>query len=70
MARLGGFLRRRLRRRRDEGIATSVGGLRPGRAHLVFADGSVVAAELDPEARERAEYLARRVVAPPPPPAS
>jgi hypothetical protein len=39
----------------------------PGRAHLVFEDGSIVEADLDPEAQAKVEYLARRAVAPPPP---
>jgi hypothetical protein len=33
----------------------------------VFADGSSAVAELEPAEQARAEYLARRVVAPPPP---
>jgi hypothetical protein len=52
--------RRRTRRGTEDGHVT-------GRTHLVFDDGSIVEAELDPEARTRAEYLARRAVAPPPP---
>ncbi len=39
----------------------------PGRARLVFRDGSVVEAQLEPEAHARLEYLARRAVAPRPP---
>jgi hypothetical protein len=39
----------------------------PGRAHLVFDDGSIVEADMDAETRAKVEYLARRAVAPPPP---
>ena len=69
---LGGLRRRWRRRRAARGEAaepTPVGHV-PGRAHLVFADGSIVEAELDPDARERAAYLARRAIAPPPPSAT
>jgi hypothetical protein len=39
----------------------------PGRAHLVFDDGSIVEADMDAATRAKVEYLARRAVAPPPP---
>jgi hypothetical protein len=62
MSGLRGLLRRLRGRPRADDRAH-----RPGRAHLVFEDGSVVEAELDAPAQARLEYLARRAVAPPPP---
>lgn len=56
---------RRLRRRRAR--LTEPAAHIPGRAHLVFSDGTVLEAELAPADRARAAYLARRAVAPPPP---
>ena len=39
----------------------------PGRAHLVFEDGTIARADLGSGDQQRLEYLARRAVAPPPP---
>ena len=58
-----GRWRRRRAPRTDPAGADHV----PGRAHLVFEDGSIVEADMDPETQAQVEYLARRAVAPPPP---
>lgn len=55
----------RWRRRRSRDVPPT--SHKTGRAHLVFDDGSIVEADMDPETQAKVEYLARRVVAPPPP---
>ena len=69
---LRGWLERWRRRRAPQAVETpaadvSVRRHEVGRAHLVFDDGSIVEADMDPETRAKVEYLARRAVAPPPP---
>ena len=59
------MLRRLLRRFRRRGPEPD--RMPHKRAHLVFEDGSIVQADLDPETQAQVDYLARRVVAPPPP---